>query len=227
VRFLPGEVRFANVVHIGEAGTGEAKAREDLTLATDLASAGDCAQAERAWLESRLHVPKNGTWYTQNRPAIASAIATCWVQSSEDSADAEAASAVLAKARFWDYRNEALLRAAKEIGGQLYDEGMVARGEARWDDAYRLFSAAVVARPELSWARRYAEEARDYKLKIDPETLEKKRLEDERKKAEAADRDAEAGRPESQGGEGATPAVRPPPKPAAPKAEQQQAEQAP
>jgi hypothetical protein len=214
-RFVAGEVRFPNVLVIGESGTGEAKAKEDFERAVDLAKGRECEDAEKAWREARLHLPKNTPWYTEHRETLAPLFADCWVELSEDAGEEEAAAKLLAKARFWDHRHAPLEKAAEEIGGLLYDRGMEALREESWDDAYRLLSAAVVANPSLSWARRYAEEARDHKLKIDPDSVERRKA-DAAKRAEAAKAkaaaDAEEGEPAAPG-EGAATPEKPPAKP--------------
>ena len=178
-RFAAGEVRFPNVLHIGEPGTGEKAAREDFERAMELARSTDCDEAEAAWRLARLHLPKADKWQDDNRAELAPALAACWTHAAQDADSDESAAEALQRGRVWDHRAVELWEVADTVGDRLYAQGMEAREAGDWQRAFDAFTAAVVANPSLSWARRYAEEARDYRLKIDPESLERSATERE------------------------------------------------
>ncbi len=104
------------------------------------------------------------------------------------SADREEQIAALVRARELDHRAPSLREASKPLAKAVFEEGKIALDTARglrvasrdggaqaarhvsrpegeaWEEAYRLFSAALRVDPSLSWARRYAEEARGHRL---------------------------------------------------------------
>jgi lambda repressor-like predicted transcriptional regulator len=53
---------------------------------------------------------------------------------------------------------------ASHGGGAQGTRGVSSPESEAWEEAYRLFSAALRVDPSLSWARRYAEEARTHRL---------------------------------------------------------------
>jgi hypothetical protein len=73
-----------------------------------------------------------------------------------------------------------------------------------WDQAYRQLSDALRADPTLSWARRYAEEARALRLGIDPgaEALKEAEVEARRKSVEQRRAEYEARKKEKAEGDG-------------------------
>jgi hypothetical protein len=225
-RFAAGEVRFASQLVVGEAGTGEKAAREDLEDALALAADTRCADSEAAWRLARLHLPKAEKWFDENRAEYAPVVASCWVDLAQDEESDEVAATHLARARFWDRRNAKLWLVAEEIGDRLYGQGMEAREAGDWQRAYRAFSSAVTANTSLSWARRYAEEARDHRLKLDPESVAKAAQEREQRvqdmKEKAAAQDPNAGQDE----EAAPKATPRPIRPVAPAPEAKAADEA-
>lgn len=172
-RVAAGEVRFAAALKVGEPGTGEKAARDDFEKAIALAKSTDCKKSEAAWRLSRLHMPKADKWYEENRAEFAPVIAQCWVDLARETDSDEEASFLMVTARFWDFQNADLWELATELGERQYDAGMEARAAGDWEAAYKAFATAVRADTRLSWARRYAEEARDHRLKLDPESVQK------------------------------------------------------
>ena len=247
-RFATGEVRFRDIVQIGEPGSGEKAARDDFEKALELARTGSCQDAEAAWWQARCHLPRANNWQDQHRADLGPVLAGCWVEAAKVAEADHDAALHLARARFWDRDVTALAEVADEVGGRLYDAGVVARDAADWETAYRAFSDAVTANPSLAWARRYAEEARDYRLKVDPETLEKAKAdraarpapeprpakpakpaegkpEDEAKGDEAKGDNPKGDAPKEEGAEAPAKAARPP-RPPKPVAEPRPAEEA-
>ncbi|HMV66831.1 MAG TPA: hypothetical protein PKA64_08275, partial [Myxococcota bacterium] len=215
-RFAAGEIRYPNALHVGEAGTGEKAARDDFERAMELAKSTDCEEAEAAWRLARLHLPRADKWQDDNRAELAPALAACWTHAADEAESDEEAAGFLARARVWDHRAPQLWETARVVGDRLYQQGMDAREAGDWQRAFDAFIAAVTANPSLAWARRYAEEARDHRLKIDPDSLERAATEREerieRMKEQQRNRDDGAGEnkaepakkeppPEGQGGD--------------------------
>jgi hypothetical protein len=170
-RFAVGEVRFANVVSIGEPGTGERAAKADLDRALLAAAEGRCTDAEDAWRLAWQHVPKATAWSDEHRPGFARAVSSCWAAGADAEGSLRAAAGQIEAARTWDHRNPAVWQVGERVGEALYNEGLAQREAGEWQSAYEAFSGAVTANPSLSWARRYAEEARDHRLGLDPDSL--------------------------------------------------------
>lgn len=163
-RFMVGEVRFPGVVTIGDAGTGEAAAEQDLAEALRLAADGACAPAEAAWRLAWLHLPRATEWRTERRGRFADAVAACWVAVARAAVDPLDAVQPLESARYWNRRVDGLWEVADRVGDALHAAGEAARAQGDWEGAYTGFDGAVRADPRRSWARRYAEEARDQRL---------------------------------------------------------------
>jgi hypothetical protein len=178
-RVAVGEVRFPSVLKIGEAGLGEKAAKADRDRALELAAEDRCVDAETAWRMAWRHVPKATSWHVEQGAEVREALSDCWVRKALADASPHDAAVKLDTARYWAYRNPELWAAADQIGQVLYAEGELAREGKDWEAAYKAFSNAVKANPSLSWARRYAEEARDYRLGIDPESVAKQAAERE------------------------------------------------
>jgi hypothetical protein len=87
----------------------------------------------------------------------------------------------LVRARAWDHRDALVREAVLPIADALVAQGREARAALDWETAYRRFSDALAVDPSRPEVRREAEEARDFRLGIDPATIA----------AEAAERKAE------------------------------------
>lgn len=188
-RVAAGELRFPGALKVVSRDRLSKEVAADVERATQRASEGACADAERAWFEARMHHPRATTWVAQWRPRTGRAIADCWVAAAAADPDAEVDH--LARARTWDHRAPSLLTAARPVADRLHAEGLAAREERRWDDAYRRFSEVLSIDASRSWSRRYAEEARAYRLGHDPETRAREaaeRLETQRKHREAREK---------------------------------------
>ena len=162
--------------------------------ATALTAASDtrCADAEHAWLLARKHRPGDVRWIRGYTEEMRRALANCWARHADGLSDRQEQVASLVKARtidHWapDYRERAL-----PLAQELYGEGLAARAAEDWESAYRRFSDAVDLDRSLAWARRYAEEARGFRLGIDDATLAEKAREKEeaRERARQAREDA-------------------------------------
>jgi len=208
--FIAGEVRFKNQVHVGPPGTSEKHARLRLAEAITQAAEGRCVESVSTWNRARLHVPKATSWAEEHRPEAAAGISHCFAQKAVDDEDRAQALEYLVTARSWYHRDALLLSFGADLADELYAEGWVAREARDWEVAYRRFADTLRADPTRAWARRYAEEARDYRMKLDPETkaaeeqerqdrLERLQKQREEREAKRAREEAEAPPPGDDG----------------------------
>ncbi len=153
---LPG--RLTVVARADEDGSKEAWAE---TLAQ--AEAGACEAAEASWIRTKRHRPIDGRWHGALEPEAKRALATCWARSA---ASAEAPAPDLARAHRWDPDAPALAEVGGPVGERLWEEGLAAREAGDVETAYARFRDLLAFQPWRSWARRYAEEARDARLGV-------------------------------------------------------------
>ncbi len=154
-RLVRGEVRFPSSVRVGPEGTVTEAAALDHDLALTRSAADDCAGAEEAWRDARLHVPRNIAWHEQRRAGVATALAACWGRT----ADGDLVR--LARGHAWDSREPTLRAAADAVAAERFAAGIAARDAGHWAAAYAAFKDVLRVAPHRAWARRYAEEARD------------------------------------------------------------------
>ncbi len=162
-RLAVGEVRLPAAVRIEPRGSLDARAEATLAEAVALAGSGACEAAERAWILTKRHHPRSRSerWEAAE-PTIRPALGACWARDAERRPEAAAAS--LARAHGWDPRGAELARIGAPVGERLWEAGTAARERRDWEAAYRAFSDLLTFQPWRSWARRYAEEARDHRL---------------------------------------------------------------
>ncbi len=190
-RVAVGEVRFPGVLTIGADGTGETAAQADLTAALASAGSGDCAAAEASWALARRHLPKAASWHEEKHATLALPFSDCWVRKAQSEAEQERKVAAFERALRWGKRHQPAWDAAAAYSDELYQRGLASRDGAAWEDAYAQFRDAVRVLPTNSWARRYAEEARDERLGLqgdaadDAEAARKAAAEARKKRAEA------------------------------------------
>lgn len=193
-RFAVGEIRFPGIVRIGPPGTGERAAKADFDRAVQAAQEGRCEDAERSWSLARRHIPRAEQWHETHRAELADFMSDCWVGQAAAETDPHAAVPHMKRAKFWNHRNPNFWEQAAVTGDRLFQEGMGHKAAEDWTAAFEAFLHAVEVNPTLAWARRYAEEARDHRLGIDPESEAEKekarqerlaRIEEERKAREA------------------------------------------
>jgi hypothetical protein len=174
-----GEIRFPHAFQIVTIDANAALARQDREKSYELASRERCREAETFWFMAKKHRPKNQVWEDEYSPGIKRAIAECWASKAMSNPQDEVA--FIEKAREWDHHSPGYRRAAKPVADALYARGMAARSQEDWEQAYRAFSDTLRVDTQRSWARRYAEEARDYRLALDPATKERQRREREQR----------------------------------------------
>lgn len=174
--YAAGELRFAGAVEVAPRTAVDAATAEVAAEALAAAAAGQCAEAEAKWIVAKRYHPR--AWDENEARAPRSELAACWARDAERAADPLPS---LANAHRWDHHHPELARVGGPIGDRLWDEGMAARAAGDPETAYRRFADLLTFQPWRSWARRYAEEARDQRLglhetdvydpKIDPKVV--------------------------------------------------------
>jgi hypothetical protein len=182
-----GEVRFPRAVAVVPFEEAMSRNRANFSALGRRAESKNCARAEAGWLRLRRRMVQKTSWLDHQGPAARRALAKCWARSAMASNDREEQIAWLVRARELDHRAPSLREASEPLARTLFEEGRTALDAARahrrasqggaksarnvpspegeaWEEAYRLFSAALRLDPSLSWARRYAEEARTHRL---------------------------------------------------------------
>jgi hypothetical protein len=161
--YAEGEVRFAGLVTVGTPDD-VARARQAALERTEAAAAGgDCEAAERGLVVAKRARPRDWDGHRALRAEVAPSLAACWAARAAAEADPVPS---LARAHEWDHRSPDLARVGGPIGERLWAEGLAARAAGDAEAAYRAFAGLLRFQPWRSWARRYAEEARDERLGI-------------------------------------------------------------
>ena len=150
---------------VSPAGAAEA-AEADLAAARAAAEAGDCAGAWGHYKDATRHRLSDLAWAAEARPGVDTAIAACHLAAAAAAEGREAHVRALVAARRADRHHPAVKEQTRALAATLVAEGDTARAAADWDTAYAAYHAALQLDPRLSWARRYAEEARDHRLGI-------------------------------------------------------------
>ncbi|MEQ1566771.1 MAG: hypothetical protein ABMA64_14105 [Myxococcota bacterium] len=179
-----GEVVWPGRLTVLSVDDRAAAAQSDRADAFTRAAAGACEDAERSWWLARKHRPDDAAWAESHHDEVAAALANCWAVSADGQPEDEQVRRMVA-ARTWDHWAAEYRARATPLADALYAQGMAAREAQDWETAYRRFSDAVEVDRSRAWARRYAEEARGFRLGIDPESLEQKRVAEAAAKAAA------------------------------------------
>jgi hypothetical protein len=185
-RLAAGEVRWPGALRVLTVEERGAACTEDYDAAFANAEALRCDEAEESWRVARRHRAGEDDWAEQHEDRVARAFSTCWARSS-DGQDRDEQIRRLVRAREWDWHDPAYLERARPLADQLYADGLVAREAKDWQAAYALFTDCVDVDRTRSWCRRYAEEARAWRLGFDPDSLAKRKAEEEEKKRKAAE----------------------------------------
>jgi hypothetical protein len=159
--YAEGEVRFTDLVWVG---TPDDVARAEADELAELAAAlreGRCEDAEQRLVAAKRARPRAWDHHGRLRAEAAPDLARCWA---ERAATSSAPVPDLARAHRWDHRSPDLLRVGGPIGERLWAEGVAARERGDAEAAYRAFADLLRFQPWRSWARRWAEEARDTRL---------------------------------------------------------------
>jgi hypothetical protein len=141
-------------------------ATEDLAKVRHLASTGECERAWDTWSNAKRHVIRNTRWHNDNLPEVNAAMSRCFVDRARHEPDRFDKAALYERAGLYQYDHPALLEQARPLAAELMAEGEAFRQEKDWESCYTWFDTAVRIDPRLSWARRRAEECRDWRLDI-------------------------------------------------------------
>ncbi|MCB9664814.1 MAG: hypothetical protein H6732_11935 [Alphaproteobacteria bacterium] len=163
-RFARGEVRLPGRVAVVAPEEAARRSDAEVAAAVERATAGACEEAERDWARAWQRVPDDDAGRTTRRARVAPALAACRALRAAAAEDPHAALADLAQARVWDVRSREAWRAADAVADRLASEGAEGWAAEDWEQAFRGYRDAVLADPRRSWARRWAEEARDRRL---------------------------------------------------------------
>jgi hypothetical protein len=187
-RYATGEIRFPKALTVLSVDD-RAKVAADVRLAAlDAAAKGHCEEAEELWAKARHHRAGETDWIEEHLADVSRAFANCWAASSDTATDRDDKIRRLITAHDWDHWAPAYRSRATPVADELMAEGDRARAAEDWETAYEAYSQAVAVEPTRSWARRYAEEARAFRLGLDKATKDRLALETEKKAAEAAER---------------------------------------
>ncbi|TNE84959.1 MAG: hypothetical protein EP330_26500 [Deltaproteobacteria bacterium] len=213
------EVRFPGAITVLPLTEALDQARAKVDDVVSLSESGDCEGAEAAWVEAQRRTTRRDGFARNHRDTATTALAGCYVARAEATEDQDERTKWLIAAKEHDHHHEGYKHLATRHGELLYQEGHIARAEIDseeivsedWDRPYRLFTDSVLVDPSRSWSRRYAEEARDFRLGIDPISTaqaQKKREEEaeqrRKERAEAAEqrrKEREAAREAGEEGE--------------------------
>jgi hypothetical protein len=157
-----GEVLFPRAIKVTSRDdmVARAEAVKDQVLVD--AESGHCEGAEQGWIRAKRVRPGARRWAANELPQIERALADCWARRAES--DPTTAARALAQAHRWDHHSEELARVGGPVGDALWQQGKEARARGDWQTAYDSFAALLKFQPWRSWARLYAEEARDHRL---------------------------------------------------------------
>jgi hypothetical protein len=172
-----GEVRFPNVLTVVSHGALEEIAEGDVQSAVDAAQETRCEEAEASWNLARDRESWIDRWLGAHAPIVEPHLARCWATRAQ-SADRDDQIAWIARGRRWNHDDALLLKVARPLADALIAEGRAASEAQDWETAYQRYSDALKVDPTRSWARRWAEEARDHRLGLDAVSLANKALAD-------------------------------------------------
>jgi len=158
-----GEARFPGLVTVEPDGHEE-RVEAAVVAVQTIAGRGDCDEAEAAWIRAKRHRPIDWAWHRELEDRVGPWLAGCWAKRAE--ADPDHAVSYLARAHDRDHHHPELERVGGPIGDRLWREGLEAREAGDHEVAYRRFTELLSFQPWRSWARRYAEEARDERLGV-------------------------------------------------------------
>ncbi|MEO0604947.1 MAG: hypothetical protein AAF211_26180, partial [Myxococcota bacterium] len=179
-----GELRYPGALTILDAPGRDAARDEDRAQALADAEAGRCDDAEHAFWLARRHSSDDAAWVDAAWPELRTAFATCWAEASDDHEAPADKVPDLVRAREWDHWAPAYRSRAADVADARIARGKELRATADWERAYHAFADEVAVDRSRAWARRWAEEARAFKLGID----EASKAERQARKIEAAKR---------------------------------------
>jgi len=175
-----GEVRLQGALQVIDAKLHSKRLKQHQRRLLEMASEGRCEDAGAEWDRLRARMTRRFEWIDEHRKKLSGPLASCWAKRGAAAEERSVQVAALARARRWDHRNSDLLELGEPVADALFEQGLTARSQEDWQQAFDLFSDVLAIDAQRSWARRYAEQARDYRLGLDPASVQEK----ERKRQE-------------------------------------------
>lgn len=164
--YFPGGWRVPVEVKVVGIPEATAEADADLQAAVNLAAEGACEEAWPRWKDATRHVMKNTAWQEKNKHLVKREISACYVSRAANAATDEEKALALVAGNRYDFRYEPLREAARALGEVYEARGDALAADEDWERAYQAWHQALLLEPQLSWARRKAEDARDRRLGI-------------------------------------------------------------
>ena len=163
---LDAAVTLNTQVAVVNASQAMDAAEFDRTASIEAADQGKCEAAWTLWKNATRHVGRNRVYRNKHDEFLRTTVASCHLTHAQNSQDEAERIAHLERAHFWDHRAPGLTELAHPIAEKYFELGNEALSEEAWEEAYLDYSQALRLNPSLSWARRYAEDARDKRLRI-------------------------------------------------------------
>jgi hypothetical protein len=198
--YASGEMRFNTPISITSGKAIKAQANVLVNLSEDQANALNCDEAESTWQLVRQRMPSDEGWQSTVRPRVARAISNCLSVEAHAQPERQQKITLLARAKIWDHHAPIFLQTRTPLVSALTKEAISATENADWELAYRLNSEILSLDPQQSFARKRAEEARDYRLEIDPTSVARKQREREERRATAQEKQRERNRKKREEG---------------------------
>jgi len=171
---MKGEVRLQGVLNVIDATTHSQRLKQHHARLVEGAAEGRCEEAQEEWDRLRARMTRRFERMDELRKQVDGPMATCWAERGKAALERPEQVAAFVQARRWDHKNPDLLSLGGPIADALFEEGLAARSQEDWQAAYERFSDVLAIDAQRSWARRYAEEARDHRLELDPASLQEK-----------------------------------------------------
>jgi len=186
--FAVGEIRFLQILQIASTDDLIQVANNDIEEALQIAKSRQCERAEVLWSRATRRLTKDKSWISRAEPTVKSQFSRCWTHLAMEQTDREKQVQMIARARRWQHWEPTYRTATADLVPYWMSIGLTAREEKDWETAYSAFRNVLAMDTGQSKARRYAEEARDYRLKIDPETKAAEEAERKQQREDAARR---------------------------------------
>jgi hypothetical protein len=164
--FAAGEVRFPGALRVLSVAERDREAQAALDGAAAAAAEGRCEAAEEGWSTARHGHQGDEAWASERAADVERTLARCWAVSSDGQEPAERIRRLL-RAKRWDHHEPEFASRAEALAEELHQQGLQARADEDHELAYRRFSDSVALDGRQTWSRRYAEEARTIRLKLD------------------------------------------------------------
>ena len=185
--FALGEARFTEAVQVISADEHQARVAKHQEQITKLVEELACDEAFDSYMLLRARQAGHFDWLDAEDERVTAQIAGCWIDKAATFEEAIPKARALGKARWFDHRHPRLADAREPVIDTLWTIAEQAHASEDWETSYELWEMILDMDMQRPWARRYAEEARDKRLGLDPFSLNKKAAE-RLEKREAAER---------------------------------------